>query len=259
MAKGELAVVTGASTGIGRELAKCCAEGGYDLLICADEPLDAAAAELQGKGVRVETLVVDLGTEAGVQELVEAIGERPVDALLANAGTGLGDAFLDQDFDKAKNIVDVNVTGTLSLIHKVGRRMRERNKGKILITGSIAGYMPGSFQAVYNGSKAFIDSFSYALRNELTETNVTVTVLMPGATETPFFERAGMEDTPVGKAEKADPAKPARDGFEAMEKGEAGVVSGFMNKLQVMFAGVIPETVLAQMHRRMSKPERRAG
>src|SRR3546814_5827442 len=111
---------------------------------------------------------------------------RPVDALLANAGRGLGHGFLDQDLDKAKQVVNLNIVGTISLIHKVGRQMRQRGQGKILITGSIAGFIPGSFQAVYNGTKAFVDSFSTALRNELKDTGVTVTCLMPGPTETEF-------------------------------------------------------------------------
>lgn len=258
MAFRPLAIVTGASTGIGLELAKCCAEDGYDLLICADEPeIEAAAEQLKSHGGWVQAVQADLGTQEGVDKLVATIGAKPVEALLANAGRGLGDSFLDQDFEKAKDVVDVNVTGTISLIHQIGRQMRERNQGKILITGSIAGHIPGSFAAVYNGTKAFLDSFSWALRNELKDTKVTVTCLMPGATETEFFERADMMDTPVGKDDsKADPAKVAKDGYEAMKKGEAGVVSGFMNKLQVMFAGVIPESVLAQMHRRMAEPGR---
>jgi short-subunit dehydrogenase len=175
--------------------------------------------------------------------------------MFANAGRGLGEAFLDQDFEAAKDVVDVNITGTISLIHKVARRMRERNEGRILITGSIAGFMPGSFQAVYNGTKAFLDSFSLALRNELKDTNVTVTCLMPGPTDTEFFERADLLDTNVGEGKKADPAKVARDGYEAMLEGKPGVVSGFMNKVQAAFSGIIPDTMLAEMHRHMAEPK----
>ena len=254
MPKG-LAVVTGASSGIGLELARCCAEDGFELLICSDTgEIEQAAAELRVSQPRIETVQADLATEAGVERLVAAIGERPVEALLANAGIGLGDAFLDQDLDRALRIVDVNVSGTIALIHSVGRRMRAAGRGRILITGSIAGFIPGSFQAVYNGSKAFLDSFSVALRNELKESGVTVTCLMPGATETDFFEAADMLDTKVGQAEKADPADVARSGYRAMMKGESGVVTGFMNKVQVAFSGIIPDTVLAQMHRRMAEP-----
>jgi short-subunit dehydrogenase len=177
-----------------------------------------------------------------------------VDALLANAGHGLGHAFLDQDFNEARHVIDTNITGTIHLIQKVGRDMRSRGKGRILITGSIAGFMPGSFSAVYNGTKAFINSFSFALRNELKDTGVTVTCLMPGATETEFFERAGEMDTKVGTQEKDDPADVARDGFEAMMKGEGDVVSGWKNKLQTTIANVTPSDVLAEQHRKMAEP-----
>jgi short-subunit dehydrogenase len=253
-----LAVVTGASTGIGFELARCCVEDGYDAIVCANEPeIEAAAAELRAGSATVETVQADLGTETGIDALVAAIGDRPVDALIANAGIGLGGAFLDQDLRAAESIVNVNVNGTIALIHKVGRRMRERGEGRILIVGSIAGYLPGSFQAVYNGTKAFLDNFSMALRNELKDSGVTVTCLMPGATDTEFFERADMLDTPVGRSDsKADPADVARQGYEAMKAGKSGVVTGFMNKVQTMFAGIIPETVLAEMHRRSAEPGR---
>lgn len=158
-----------------------------------------------------------------------------------------------------KNVVDTNVTGTISLIHNVGRKMRARNEGRILITGSIAGYIPGSFQAVYNGTKAFLDSFSWALANELKDSEVTVTCLMPGPTDTEFFRRAKMEDTDVGRNDhKDDAGKVARQGYKAMMKGEHGVVAGsFMNKVQATFAGIIPDSILAEMHRKMAEPDGR--
>jgi short-subunit dehydrogenase len=196
----------------------------------------------------------DLATSEGVDRLYEATNGRPVDALLANAGHGLGQGFLDQDFGEARHVIDTNITGTIYLIHKVGNDMRTRGQGRILITGSIAGYMPGSFQAVYNGTKAFIDSFSHALRNELKDTGVTVTCLMPGVTDTEFFERAGLMDTKVGQQEKDDPADVARDGFEAMMNGEGDVVSGWKNKLQTTVANVTPASVLAEQHRKMAEP-----
>lgn len=133
-----------------------------------------------------------------LRSLLDLIGERSVDALMANAGRGLGHGFLDQDWDEARFVIDTDITGTVYLIQKVARDMRDRDHGKILITGSIAGLMPGSFQAVYNGAKAFLDSFSCALRNELRGTGVSVNCLMPGATDTEFFERADMLDTKVG-------------------------------------------------------------
>src|SRR5712672_687303 len=251
----QLAVVTGASTGIGLELARECAKNEFDLLIAANESeIESAANELRREGATVEIVQADLATTAGVDELYEKLGGRPVAALLANAGRGLGHAFLDQDLKDAQYVIDTNVTGTICLIHKVGRDMRARNQGRILITGSIAGFMPGSYQAVYNGTKAFLDSFSYALREELKDTEVTVTCLMPGATETEFFRRADMLDTKVGTADKDDPAKVAKDGLEAMMSGEGGVVSGVKTKLQAAAAHVIPAERMAKTHSAMAAP-----
>jgi uncharacterized protein len=253
----QFAIVTGASTGIGLELAKCCAREGFDVLIAADEPqIESAATEIRTLGAIVETVQADLSTTEGVDKLYEAamrIG-RPVDALLANAGRGLGHAFLDQDFNQARLVVDINITGTLYLIHKVGNDMRRRNAGRILITGSIAGFTPGSFQAVYNGTKAFLDSFSFALREELRDTNVSVTCLMPGATETKFFERAGMMDTAVGTSKKDHPADVAKTGFDAMMRGDGDVVTGWKNKFGSAVANVTPAGVLARQHRGMAEP-----
>jgi short-subunit dehydrogenase len=174
--------------------------------------------------------------------------------LLANAGRGLGHGFLDQDFDRARFVIDTNIVGTVYLIHKVGNAMRQRNAGRILITGSIAGFVPGSFQAVYNGTKAFLNSFSFALREELKGTDVSVTCLMPGATETEFFRRADMMDTDVGTTEKDDPADVARTGFKAMMRGEGDIVSGMKNKIQSAVANVTPAPILAKQHRKKAEP-----
>jgi short-subunit dehydrogenase len=246
--------VTGASSGIGYELAKLCAINGFDLVLAADEPLDEAAQTLRGLGANVETAAVDLAMRPGVDTLVRTVGDRTVDALLANAGHGLGQAFLDQDFEEIQHVLDTNITGTIYLIHQIARRMRERGAGKILITGSIAGFMPGTYHAVYNGTKAFIDSFSYALRAELKDSGVTVTCLMPGVTDTEFFERAGLTDTKVGQDKKSDPADVAKDGFDAMMRGDAEVVSGWKNKVQTTIANVTPAEMLAEQHRKMAEP-----
>ena len=249
------AIVTGASSGIGRELAVEAASHGYDLLIAADQSLDNAARELRANGAAVETLQVDLSAREGVALLVAAISDRPVDALLANAGHGLGKGFLEQDFAEVEHVINTNITGTLDLVQQIASRMRARGAGKILITGSIAGYLPGTFQAVYNGTKAFIDSFSYALRNELKDSGVTVTCLMPGATDTDFFARADMLDTQVGADEdKADPAEIAKAGFEAMEKGEAGVIAGLTNRIMVALSNIMPSVMMAEQHRKTAEP-----
>lgn len=250
-----LAIVTGASAGIGYELAKLCAENGYDLVIAADQPeINEAAQAFRALGAQVDAVQTDLATTEGNDQLYAAVKGRPVDALLANAGHGLGHAFLDQDFTEARHVIDTNITGTIYLIQKVGRDMRARGQGRILITGSIAGFIPGTFHAVYNGTKAFIDSFSFALRAELKDSGVTVTCLMPGATETEFFERAGMEDTKVGQSEKDDPADVARTGFDAMMRGDGDVVSGWKNKVQSAVANITPAGVLAEQHRKLAEP-----
>ncbi|WP_330901788.1 SDR family NAD(P)-dependent oxidoreductase [Ramlibacter monticola] len=190
----------------------------------------------------------------GVLHLIQAIGEREVDALMANAGHGLGGSFLAQDFDEILHVINTNIVGTVHLVQHVARGMVARARGRILVTGSVAGFIPGSFQAVYNGTKAFIDSFSIALRNELKGTDVTISCLMPGPTETDFFERADMVATRVGQAPKADPADVARIGFEAMLKGEADVVAGLKNKLEVALSKVMPSQAVAQRHRRLAEP-----
>jgi short-subunit dehydrogenase len=252
-----LAVVTGASTGIGLELARLCAKEGWDLVIAADEPLiHEAAKELRQLNVGCIPVECDLSTLDGVGQLLAAIEQsgRPVHALLANAGRGLGRAFLDQDIAQALRVVHTNIDGTIYLIHRVGKDMRQRRQGRILITGSIAGLMPGTFQAVYNGTKAFLDSFSVALNNELKDDGISVTCLMPGATETNFFERADMMDTKVGTDEKARAAHVAKTGFDAMLNGELKVVAGLGNKIRAAVSHIAPDTALAQMHRGMAEP-----
>lgn len=252
-----LAVVTGASTGIGLELARIAARRGYDLVIAADEPtIEQAAEELRGRDASVVAVEADLSTLDGVDRLYESVQAtgRPVELLMANAGLGLGHGFLDQDARAWRRVIDTNVTGTVYLIQKVGRDMRARDAGRILITGSIAGFMPGAFQAVYNGTKAFLNSFSFALRNELKDTSITVTCLMPGPTDTEFFARADMLDTKVGQDDKDDPADVAQAGFDAMMKGEGDVVSGWKNKLQTAAANLMPSGLLAEQHRKMAEP-----
>lgn len=256
-----LALVTGASSGIGLELARQCALNGFDLIIAADRPMQAACDALMKIGANVQCVEVDLARTDNIDRLYELTRGRPVDALLANAGHGLGKAFLNQAFVDVRHVVDTNITGTIYLIHRIGNDMRQRRSGKILITGSIAGFMPGTFQAVYNGTKAFIDSFSWALRSELQDSGVTVTCLMPGVTDTEFFRRADLMDTRIGASdEKMDPADVARAGFRAMMDGAGHVVTGFRNKVQVAMANITPDAMLARQHRRMAEPgSARAG
>lgn len=252
----KLAIVTGASTGIGFELAHIAAQEGYDLLVVADEPLiEASARDCAQHRTDVQSVEADLSTLEGVDRLLAAAGERPIDILCANAGCGVGHAFLEQDVARWRHVIDTNITGTLYLLQKVLRPMVAQDEGKVLITGSIAGFIPGAFHAGYNGSKAFIDSFADAIRNELKESKgVTITTLMPGATETEFFERADMLDTKVGQQEKDDPAKVARDGWDALMDGKAHVISGWKNKVQAAAAHVAPASILAEQHRHMAEP-----
>ena len=250
----KLAIVTGASSGIGLEIAKLAAEDGYDLIVAADTPFVEASPALKDLGANVEELETDLSTPHGVGQLLAKVGDRPIDVLVANAGHGLGHAFLDQGPEEWQHVINTNITGTLSLIQPIVKRMVERGEGRVLITGSIAGHMAGTFQAVYNGSKAFVDSFAAALNEELKDTGVTVTCLKPGATETEFFHRAELDDTKVGQAKKDDPADVAKTGWEAMKKGEPAVIHGLKNKLQVAAADVMTDARTAKLHRAQAEP-----
>ena len=253
-----LAVVTGASSGIGRELAKQLAKNGFDLLVNAeDDRLDAAAAELRGYGARVRAVRADLRTAEGVEKVytaVTALG-RPVDVVALNAGVGQGGAFLDNDLADELDIIDLNITSTVRLAKRILRDMAVRGEGKVLITSSITATVPGSCQAVYNASKSFLQSFGAALQSELKDTRITITVLTPGPTETDFFRRAGMQGTKVGASSKDDPARVAEQGFRALVKGDARVVAGSLGtKAQGVAAALLPDRLKAAAHRQMAKP-----
>lgn len=250
----KLAIVTGGSSGIGLELAKLAAQDDYAIIAAADTPLVDAAAALKDLGVEVTNVEADLSTFEGVDRLLDALGGRTPDLLFANAGHGLGHAFLEQDPSEWRHVIDTNITGTVYLIQKVLRMMVARGEGRVLITGSIAGHLAGAYQAVYNGTKAFVDSFSDALHEELKDTGVTVTCLKPGATDTEFFERADMEDTAIGQAKKDDPADVAKSGYKAMMNGERSQVYSFKNKLQVAVGSVLGGGVSAKLHRQMAEP-----
>ena len=253
-----LAVVTGASRGIGYELAVQFAQHGFDLLVVADSDLiEEAAGRLRELGTEVQSLEADLATFEGTETLYSTIQSsgRPVDAVAMNAGIGVGGPFGKRALEEHLNLIQLNVVSPVHLTHRLIRDMAERGQGRILYTASVASTMPGPFDAAYNGSKAFLKSFAEAIRNELKDTGVTVTVLMPGATETNFFHRAGMEDTKLGQSEKDDPADVAREGFEALMKGEDHVVAGsFKNKLESVAGHILPDTVMAGMHRKQTEP-----
>jgi short-subunit dehydrogenase len=256
--KKPLALVTGASAGIGYELAREFAGHGYDLIVAAEDAgIVEAKQAFERMGANVESVRVDLARPEGVEELVSrarALG-RPLEAVAINAGVGVGGPFKDTDLDRELEIVDLNCRSVVHLAKRVVQEMAARGQGRILITSSIASTMPGPFEAVYAASKAFDQSFAHALRNELKDTGVTVTSLMPGPTETEFFERAGMQDTKVGAGPKDDASEVAKQGFEAMIAGEDHIVAGSLkNRLQAAAAKVIPEKIKAGIHRWQAEP-----
>lgn len=255
----KFAVITGASSGIGYELAAIFAKNGFDIMIAAeDSGIENAAENFKGFGVDVQSIQTDLSTYNGVEILVQAIQatNRPVDALAVNAGIGAwGEFAKTSDLKKELELIDLNITSAVHLTKRLLADMVARDKGRILFTSSIAGTAPGPFEAVYAASKAFIQSFAEAIRDELKETGVTVTSLMPGATETNFFVRAGMEHTKVGMSEKDDPTEVAQQGFDALMRGDDHVVAGsFKNKVLAGANRILSDKMRAAQARKNVEP-----
>lgn len=252
-----LALVTGASSGIGRELARRFAMDGFDLVVTAeDAELDEAVTQLRSYGGRVRAVRADLRDPEGVDAVWAACTEAgPLDAAALNAGVGKGGRFVETELADEQSIIDLNVTATVRLAKKVLPDMVARDAGRVLVTSSIASTMPGTYQAVYNASKSFTQSFAQALAEELRDTSVTVTALMPGPTGTEFFERADMLDTKVGSAEKDDATDVAEQGYRAMLAGEDKVVAGSPStKAQGVLSGALPDRLKAALHARMARP-----
>lgn len=252
------AVVTGASSGIGYELAKQFAQNGFDLLIAADgDGIHQAAHDLEAIGAQIQPLQVNLADHDGTHQLIDAIQSagRPVDAIALNAGVGVSGRFIETDLKEEMDMVRLNVTSVLHVVKYIAKDMVARGKGRILITSSIAGTMPTPYLAVYGATKAFDRSLAQSLREELKDTGVTVTTLMPGATETNFFHRAGADDTKLGASEKDDPAYVAKDGFEALMAGKDHVVAGSLkNKFQAAAGYALPDPLIAKAHAAMAAP-----
>jgi short-subunit dehydrogenase len=259
-----LAVVTGASSGIGLELARQFAMHGYDLIIAAeDDDISAAAREIgAADGAHVQPVQVDLATYDGVEKLVADIRAtgRPVDAIAINAGVGVGGDFARQTrLEEELKLVDLNVRSTVHLAKRILPDMVARKQGKVLFSASIAGIMPTPLEAVYGASKAFVLELSASLHHELRDTGVTVTALLPGPTDTNFFRRAGLANTKVAeKAKENDPRDVARMGYEALMAGKERVVAGNLSvKAQGAFARFVPERLKAAMHERLAQPKER--
>lgn len=252
-----LAVVTGASSGIGFHLAGQLAKHDFDVVVCAeDAELAGAARTLRSTGVTITELRTDLSTFEGVEQLVRrtrGIG-RPVDALVLNAGVAAGGAFLDRPLDDHLQLIRLDVMSVVHLAHRLLPAMVERGSGRVLVTSSVAATMPGPYYATYAAAKAFLQSFSEALRHELRDTGVTVTALQPGPTDTEFFERSGMEETPAARGPTDDPADVARQGFEALMAGKDHVVVGGLGTMQAVTARVLPERARAAVHAQSTKP-----
>jgi len=253
------AVVTGGSSGIGLELAKEFSRNGFDVLLAAepDGRLASAASEVQALGGSVSTVATDLTKSDGVETLYDAIkaGGRPVDAVAINAGFGLGGDFRETDLDTEIKMIQLNCVSTVHLAKHMAQDMSVRGSGRMLFTASVASLMPAPFEAVYGATKAFVFSFAEALRNELKDTGVSVTALLPGVTETDFFHRAEMDDTTAGASKKDDPADVARDGFNALMAGKDKVIAGSLKtKAMGLAVELMQPTASAEVHRKMSEP-----
>lgn len=253
-----LALVTGASSGIGRSLARQLAGHGYDVVVAAeDDELHAAAEELRRTGSRVVPVQVDLTSGEGVDRLWQAVldTQRPLAVSVLNAGVGVGGPLAGTPLERNLEIVDLNVRSTVHLAKLTVDHMLAHDGGRILVTASIAAVAPGPFHATYAASKAFVHSFAEGIRHELKGTGVTVTSLMPGPTDTEFFRRAGMLDTAIGRGPKDDPEDVARDGIAAMMAGKPHVRAGsLLNKVIAEVGTHLPDRIGSRVMAVQTKP-----
>jgi uncharacterized protein len=257
----QLALVTGASSGIGFWLAKELASRGYDLVISsAGDRLAGAAEEIRAAGTNVTAINADLATSEGVDQLwAQAREVGPLAIACLNAGVGVGGLFRDTDLDTELNMIRLNCLGTVQLAKHVVRSMTARGEGSILFTSSIAGEMVAPREAVYAATKAFVLSFAHSLRYELRDSGVYVTALQPGPTNTDFFHRAGMDNTKVGSEGKSEsqPNEVAKQGIDALLAGKDHVYSASMKtKVEGMLANAIPGDAKGAMHEKMARPQK---
>ncbi|HWV74806.1 MAG TPA: SDR family oxidoreductase [Pseudosphingobacterium sp.] len=241
------ALITGATNGIGYELAKIFAQNGYDLVLVARnlEELNRTAAELSQYNIEIAVIAKDLFDKDAPAQVYDEVRLKGliIDVLVNDAGQGVYGKFIETDLQRELNIVQLNINACVMLTKFFLKDMLLRGNGKILNLSSIAGKMPGPYQAVYHGTKAFVHFFSEAIHNEVSDSGVTVTSLLPGATDTDFFRKANMENAKiVQKGQLEDPATVAKDGYEALMAGKDMVISGFKNKVQVGMSNVMPDS-----------------
>jgi len=256
----DTALVTGASSGIGREFARYHARRGGDLIITArrSDALEALKSELEADhGVTVHVIAVDLGAPDGARTLYEAARGTgaEIGILINNAGFGGHGAFVERDLEKDLAMIDLNVKALVSLCHMVGGDMAARGKGKILNVSSTASYLPGPLQATYFATKAYVSSFSQALDEELRNKGVTVTALEPGYVETEFADTADLRGTQLVSQAAATPSAVASFGYKAMRRGELRAIND--GRLRFLLNWIVPfaprRTILSMMRKMQSK------
>jgi short-subunit dehydrogenase len=254
------ALITGATSGIGKELAKLFAKDQYNLIIVAryQQELDETANELKQNGIDVITIAKDLFNRDEVFSLCNDVRQTgiQIDVLVNNAGQGVYGQFKDNDINRELKIIDLNIGAFTILTKHFLQEMVSRNEGKILNVASIASTTPGPWQAVYHATKAYVLSLTEAIREEVKDTEITITALLPGVTDTDFFKKAGMLESKAvqDKQTMANPADVAKDGYDALMADEDKVVSGFKNKVQVAMGNMTPDTTLAHMVNEQQKP-----
>jgi uncharacterized protein len=263
MKQNKCCLITGATSGIGYELAKLFAADGYDLVIVSrnEKSLSSVASEFRGQGVEVTSIVKDLFEKESAFELFDEVQSQglTVDILVNNAGQGQYGEFIDTDIYRELDIIQLNIASVVILTKKFLQKMVERGEGKILNLSSVASKIPGPLQSVYHGTKAFIQSFTEALREEVKDKGVTLTALLPGATATDFFNKAEMQNAKNVKGKELDdPAKVAKDGYEALMKGDDMVISGFANKMEVGVSHILSDSaVAANVHKQQAPADKK--
>jgi short-subunit dehydrogenase len=257
----QYALITGATSGIGYELAKLFAADGYNLVIVArsEDELENKSKEFSTQyGVEVVSIARDLFEQDAAFHVYDDVKSRgiTVNVLVNDAGQGQYGKFIENDLQRQLDIIQLNIVAVTSLTYLFLKDMVARNEGKVLQLASIASQLPGPLQAVYHATKAYVLSFTEALINELKDTDVTLTALQPGVTDTDFFRKADMLESKAidQKSKMADPAKVAKDGYDALMKGDDKIISGLKNKVQVGMSNVVPEKMVAEQMYQQQKP-----